>query len=72
MPSLNQDSGVTALVDRLENDGRTAAVGLRDNQPVGVLARGKRRAVLRLTLEVGIADVRAGYVPQNKVAAVRT
>ncbi|MEU1805079.1 heavy metal translocating P-type ATPase [Streptomyces sp. NPDC019937] len=66
-------AGVLDLADRLRPgaaeavDGLTALTGSR---PV-LLTGDNRRAADRLAAETGIADVRAGLLPQDKVAAVR-
>ncbi|MFC0505302.1 heavy metal translocating P-type ATPase [Micromonospora costi] len=93
------DRALCALVDELEQTGRTAVVVQVDGEPVGVLGLADKlrpdaaatvahltavtgvrpvlltgdneRAARRLAGEVGIADVRAGLLPQDKVAAVR-
>jgi heavy metal translocating P-type ATPase len=65
--------GVLAMADRLRPGaaGTVAALGtLTGSGPV--LATGDNpRAAARLAAEVGITDVRAGLLPQDKVAAVR-
>ncbi|MFW3463446.1 heavy metal translocating P-type ATPase [Streptomyces microflavus] len=86
-------------VRALEDEGRTAVLVLRDDEPVGVLGISDQlrpdakatvvtlteltgrtpvlltgdneRAARHLAAEVGITDVRAGLLPQDKVAAVR-
>ncbi|MER7762884.1 heavy metal translocating P-type ATPase [Streptomyces sp. NPDC097619] len=88
-----------AVVDELEEAGRTAVLVERDGVPVGVLGIADRlrpdaaatvaaltrltgrtpvlltgdnaRAAARLAAEVGITEVRAGLLPEDKVAAVR-
>jgi heavy metal translocating P-type ATPase len=66
-------AGVLGLADRLRPDavetvdGLTALTGSR---PV-LLTGDNRRAADRLAAETGIHDVRAGLLPQDKVAAVR-
>jgi heavy metal translocating P-type ATPase len=88
-----------AVVQGLENAGRTAVVVLVDAEPAGVLGISDRlrpdaaatiaaltaltgraptlltgdneRAARHLAAEVGITDVRAGLLPEEKVAAVR-
>ncbi|WP_338784048.1 heavy metal translocating P-type ATPase [Streptomyces sp. DG1A-41] len=97
---LTADPGrAHAVLQGLEDAGRTAVVVLRDGSPVGVLGITDRlrpdaaatiaaltaltgrtptlltgdneRAALHLAAEVGITDVRAGLLPEDKVAAVR-
>ncbi|GEC03531.1 metal-transporting ATPase [Streptomyces spinoverrucosus] len=88
-----------AVVQGLEDAGRTAVVVLIDGDPAGVLGISDRlrpdaaatvaaltaltgraptlltgdneRAARHLAAEVGITDVRAGLLPEEKVAAVR-
>ncbi|MDW4909837.1 heavy metal translocating P-type ATPase [Streptomyces sp. ADMS] len=88
-----------AVVQGLEDAGRTAVVVLLDGEPAGVLGISDRlrpdaaatvaaltaltgraptlltgdneRAARHLAAEVGITDVRAGLLPEEKVAAVR-
>ncbi|MGW3606265.1 heavy metal translocating P-type ATPase [Micromonospora sp. NPDC005161] len=94
-----QDGALRALVDELEQTGRTAVAVQVDGEPVGVLGladtlrpdaaatvtqltavTGARpvlltgdneRAARRLATKIGITDVRAGLLPQEKVTAVR-
>jgi heavy metal translocating P-type ATPase len=65
--------GVLGLADRLR-PGAAATVAalteLTDSRPV-LLTGDNPRAAARLAVEVGIDDVRAGLLPQHKVAAVR-
>ncbi|QLH23583.1 heavy metal translocating P-type ATPase [Streptomyces sp. Rer75] len=65
--------GVLGLADRLR-PGAAEAVGgltaLTGTAPV-LLTGDNRRAADRLAAETGIHDVRAGLLPQDKVAAVR-
>ena len=66
-------AGVLGLADRLR-PGAAEAVGgltaLTGTAPV-LLTGDNRRAADRLAAETGIHDVRAGLLPQDKVAAVR-
>ncbi|MFJ7075320.1 heavy metal translocating P-type ATPase [Streptomyces sp. NPDC098781] len=93
------DAETGRSVQRLEDQGRTAVLVLRDAVPVGVLGISDRlrpdaratvaalraltgsppvlltgdneRAARHLAGEVGITDVRAGLLPQDKVTAVQ-
>ncbi|MER5334544.1 HAD-IC family P-type ATPase [Micromonospora sp. NPDC002717] len=95
----SHDDSLRAIVDELEQAGRTAVVVQVDGEPVGVLGLADKlradaaatvaqltavtgarpllltgdneRAARRLAAEVGITDVRAGLLPQDKVTAVR-
>jgi heavy metal translocating P-type ATPase len=72
---LRDDSpvGVLGIADRLRPDARAtvaALTGLTGRTPV-LLTGDNERAARRLAAEVGISDVRAGLLPQDKVAAVR-
>ncbi|MFH9266983.1 heavy metal translocating P-type ATPase [Streptomyces sp. NPDC017546] len=65
--------GVLGIADRLRPDARAtvaALTGLTGRTPV-LLTGDNERAARRLAAEVGISDVRAGLLPQDKVAAVR-
>ncbi|MFF1303721.1 heavy metal translocating P-type ATPase [Streptomyces sp. NPDC058307] len=65
--------GVLGIADRLraEAAGTTAALAeLTGTVPV-LVTGDNPRAATRLAKEVGITDVRAGLLPQDKVAAVR-
>lgn len=65
--------GVLGIADRLRPDARAtvaALTGLTGRAPV-LLTGDNERAARRLAAEVGISDVRAGLLPQDKVAAVR-
>ncbi|MFJ4978154.1 heavy metal translocating P-type ATPase [Streptomyces coeruleorubidus] len=92
-------SRADAVVQGLEDAGRTAVVVLIDGEPAGALGIADRlrpdaaatiaaltaltgraptlltgdneRAARQLAAEVGITDVRAGLLPEDKVAAVR-
>ncbi|MEU4639459.1 HAD-IC family P-type ATPase [Micromonospora sp. NPDC023814] len=95
----SHDDPLRAIVDELEQAGRTAVMVQVDGEPVGVLGLADKlradaaatvaqltvvtgarpllltgdneRAARRLAAEVGITDVRAGLLPQDKVTAVR-
>ncbi|WP_223244849.1 HAD-IC family P-type ATPase, partial [Streptomyces sp. CBMA156] len=65
--------GVLGIADRLRPDAAatvTALTGLTGRTPL-LLTGDNPRAAAHLAAEVGIADVRAGLLPQDKVAAVR-
>ncbi|MFF2817914.1 HAD-IC family P-type ATPase [Kitasatospora cineracea] len=65
--------GVLGIADRLRPDAAatvTALTALTGTAPV-LLTGDNPRAAARLAAEVGITDVRAGLLPQDKVAAVR-
>ncbi|WP_097912475.1 heavy metal translocating P-type ATPase [Streptomyces sp. b84] len=65
--------GVLGIADRLRPDARAAVAALTEltgRTPV-LLTGDNERAARRLAAEVGIGDVRAGLLPQDKVAAVR-
>jgi heavy metal translocating P-type ATPase len=66
-------AGVLGIADRLRPDAKATVAAL--TQLTGrtpVLVTGDNpRAAARLAAEVGIADVRAGLLPQDKVSAVR-
>lgn len=65
--------GVLGIADRLRPDARAtvaALTRLTGRTPV-LLTGDNERAARRLAAEVGISDVRAGLLPQDKVAAVR-
>ncbi|MFG2404676.1 heavy metal translocating P-type ATPase [Streptomyces brevispora] len=66
-------AGVLGIADRLRPDARatvTALTELTGRTPV-LLTGDNERAARHLAAEVGITDVRAGLLPQDKVAAVR-
>jgi heavy metal translocating P-type ATPase len=93
------DRTVTALVEELEESGRTAVLVVVDGSPAGVLGIADRlrpdasatlaalttltgtapalltgdnsRAAAHLAAEAGIEDVRAGLLPQDKLAVVK-
>ncbi|MFF3896928.1 HAD-IC family P-type ATPase [Streptomyces sp. NPDC001812] len=65
--------GVLGIADRLRPDAATtvaALTRLTGRTPV-LLTGDNERAARRLAAEVGITDVRAGLLPQDKVTAVR-
>ncbi|MDX3231087.1 heavy metal translocating P-type ATPase [Streptomyces sp. ME19-01-6] len=65
--------GVLGIADRLRDEAAatvTALTALTGTAPV-LVTGDNPRAAARLADEVGIADVRAGLLPQDKVAAVR-
>ncbi|MFD0408108.1 heavy metal translocating P-type ATPase [Kitasatospora sp. NPDC127116] len=65
--------GVLGLADRLRPDAAATVASLRaltGTAPM-LLTGDNPRAAAHLAAEVGIADVRAGLLPQDKVAAVR-
>ncbi|MGW2376664.1 heavy metal translocating P-type ATPase [Kitasatospora sp. NPDC001683] len=65
--------GVLGIADRLRPDAATtvaALTTLTGTAPV-LLTGDNPRAAARLAAEVGITDVRAGLLPQDKVAAVQ-
>ncbi|MES4905726.1 MULTISPECIES: heavy metal translocating P-type ATPase [unclassified Streptomyces] len=65
--------GVLGIADRLRDEATvtvTALATLTGTAPV-LVTGDNPRAAARLADEVGIADVRAGLLPQDKVAAVR-
>ncbi|MER7789036.1 heavy metal translocating P-type ATPase [Streptomyces sp. NPDC097640] len=65
--------GVLGIADRLRDEAAatvTALAALSGTAPV-LLTGDNPRAAARLADEVGIADVRAGLLPQDKVAAVK-
>ena len=66
-------AGVLGLADRVRDGAAatvTALTGLTGRAPV-LVTGDNRRAADRLAAEVGITDVRAGLLPQDKVRAVR-
>ncbi|MFD7919159.1 heavy metal translocating P-type ATPase [Streptomyces sp. NPDC059740] len=65
--------GVLGIADRLREEAAatvTALGGLTGSAPV-LVTGDNPRAAARLAAEVGITDVRAGLLPQDKVSAVR-
>jgi heavy metal translocating P-type ATPase len=66
-------AGVLGLADRLRADAATAVASLTaltGTAPM-LLTGDNPRAAARLAAEVGITDIRAGLLPQDKVTAVR-
>jgi heavy metal translocating P-type ATPase len=66
-------AGALGVADRLRPEAATAVAALRaliGSSPV-LVTGDNRRAAARLAAEVGIIDVRAGLLPQDKVTAVR-
>lgn len=66
-------AGVLGIADRLRPDATTTVTalhGLTGTAPL-LLTGDNPRAAARLAAEVGITDVRAGLLPQDKVTAVR-
>ncbi|MER6472288.1 heavy metal translocating P-type ATPase [Streptomyces collinus] len=66
-------AGVLGIADRLRDEAAATVAALGELAGTGpVLVTGDNpRAAARLAGEVGIDDVRAGLLPQDKVAAVR-
>ncbi|WP_037861798.1 heavy metal translocating P-type ATPase [Streptomyces sp. NRRL S-340] len=66
-------AGVLAIADRLRAEAAATVTALRElTGTAPVLVTGDNpRAAARLAAEAGITDVRAGLLPQDKVAAVR-
>ncbi|MFD7200715.1 heavy metal translocating P-type ATPase [Streptomyces sp. NPDC059893] len=65
--------GVIGIADRLRPDAAATVAALTEltgRTPV-LLTGDNARAARRLAAEVGITDIRAGLLPQDKVAAVR-
>ncbi|MEV7915148.1 heavy metal translocating P-type ATPase [Streptomyces griseus] len=65
--------GVLGIADRLRPDAAAtvaALTGLTGRTPV-LLTGDNERAARHLAAQIGITDVRAGLLPQDKVAAVR-
>jgi P-type E1-E2 ATPase len=66
-------AGVLGIADRLREEAAatvTALTGLTGHAPV-LVTGDNPRAAARLASEVGITDVRAGLLPQDKVTAVK-
>ncbi|MFD4858008.1 heavy metal translocating P-type ATPase [Streptomyces atratus] len=66
-------AGALGIADRLRSDARatvTRLTALTGSTPV-LVTGDNARAAARLGAEVGIGDVRAGLLPQDKVRAVR-
>ncbi|MGW1008184.1 heavy metal translocating P-type ATPase [Streptomyces sp. NPDC002520] len=65
--------GVLGIADRLRPDAAATVAALTrlTGRPPILLTGDNERAAERLAAEVGITDVRAGFLPQDKVAAVK-
>ncbi|MFD1829966.1 heavy metal translocating P-type ATPase [Streptomyces desertarenae] len=65
--------GVLGIADRLRPDAAATVAALTEltGRPPVLLTGDNERAAQRLAAEVGITDVRAGLLPQDKAAAVR-
>lgn len=65
--------GVLGIADRLRTDAKATVGALSEltGRPPVLLTGDNERAARRLAAEVGISDVRAGLLPQEKAAAVR-
>ncbi|MFB7944710.1 heavy metal translocating P-type ATPase [Kitasatospora phosalacinea] len=65
--------GVVGVADRLRSDAAAtvAALGALTGVPPLLLTGDNPRAARQLAAEAGISEVRAGLLPQDKVAAVR-
>ncbi|ESU50738.1 ChaT5 protein [Streptomyces sp. HCCB10043] len=65
--------GVLGIADRLRTDAKATVAALTEltGRPPTLLTGDNERAARHLAAEVGITDVRAGLLPQDKVAAVR-
>ncbi|MFF1442420.1 heavy metal translocating P-type ATPase [Streptomyces sp. NPDC058295] len=66
-------AGVLGISDRLRPDAKAtvAALSALTGRPPVLLTGDNERAARQLAAEVGITDVRAGLLPQDKVAAVQ-
>jgi heavy metal translocating P-type ATPase len=66
-------AGLLGIADQLRPDASTAVASLTalTAVPPMLLTGDNPRAATRIAAEVGITDVRAGLLPQDKVAAVR-
>ncbi|WP_344629945.1 heavy metal translocating P-type ATPase [Streptomyces glaucosporus] len=65
--------GVLGIADRLRPDAAATVAALTEltGRPPVLLTGDNERAAKHLAAQVGITDVRAGLLPQDKVAAVR-
>ena len=65
--------GVLALTDRIRPEAARAVAALRDDVDRGptLVTGDNHRAAVSLAAQVGIDDVRAGLLPEEKVAVVR-
>ncbi|MGW7400904.1 heavy metal translocating P-type ATPase [Streptomyces cyaneofuscatus] len=66
-------AGVLGIADRLRPDAKATVAALTEltGRPPVLLTGDNERAARRLAAELGLTDVRAGLLPQDKVAAVR-
>ncbi|MEU0787453.1 heavy metal translocating P-type ATPase [Streptomyces sp. NPDC006173] len=66
-------AGVLGIADRLRPDAKATVAALTEltGRPPVLLTGDNERAARHLSTEVGITDVRAGLLPQDKVAAVQ-
>ncbi|MEU2715510.1 heavy metal translocating P-type ATPase [Streptomyces sp. NPDC007205] len=66
-------AGVLGIADQLRPEAAATVVSLTSlaGTPPTLITGDNPRAAARLAAEVGITDVRAGLLPQDKVAAVR-
>ncbi|WP_043687451.1 heavy metal translocating P-type ATPase [Streptomyces xylophagus] len=66
-------AGVLGIADRLRPDAKATVAALTEltGRPPALLTGDNERAARHLAAEVGITDVRAGLLPQDKVAAVQ-
>ncbi|MFQ6856222.1 heavy metal translocating P-type ATPase [Streptomyces sp. 35M1] len=66
-------AGVLGIADRLRPDTKATVAALTEltGRPPVLLTGDNERAARRLAAELGLTDVRAGLLPQDKVAAVR-
>ncbi|MFP8942006.1 heavy metal translocating P-type ATPase [Streptomyces fenghuangensis] len=65
--------GVLGITDRLRPDAAATVAALTEltGRPPVLLTGDNERAARRLAAEVGVTDVRAGLLPQDKAAAVQ-
>jgi cation-transporting P-type ATPase J len=65
--------GVLGIADRLRSDAKATVAALTEltGQAPVLLTGDNERAARHLAAEVGITDVRAGLLPQDKVSAVK-
>ncbi|TYR55585.1 heavy metal translocating P-type ATPase [Streptomyces parvus] len=66
-------AGVLGIADRLRPDAKATVAALTEltGRAPALLTGDNERAARRLAAELGITDVRAGLLPQDKAAAVR-
>ncbi|MFD5806730.1 heavy metal translocating P-type ATPase [Streptomyces sp. NPDC127020] len=69
----NSPVGVIGIADRLRPDAATTVTALTKltGRSPALLTGDNERAARHLAAQVGITDIRAGLLPQDKVAAVR-